>query len=233
MQALLEAMRQANYIVVFSGAGMDTESQLPDFRGKGGLWRDHDPRALASTDALANNYELFREFYQHRMQALDAATPHRGHDILARWEETGVLKSIITQNVSGLHAAAGSKRVIELHGNIRQVFCDLCGESVAPEEFFQGQRCGCGGKLRPGVVLFGESLPQTAFQGALKELEQADLLLILGTSLAVFPAAELPFVYPMQRAYVDLAAGADPRLDFIFRQPIGQFLEQLDQKMQQ
>ena len=210
---------------------MDTESNLPDFRGPEGLWRNHDPRALASTQALAGNYPLFQEFYADRIKALHEAGPHIGHTILADWEKSGRLQAIITQNVSGLHAAAGSKNVIELHGSIRRIHCSLCGKEAGGEAFLAKQACSCGGRLRPGVTLFGESLPQAAFQRADEALSRADLILILGTSLEVFPAAQLPFIYPMQRAYVDLAAKPDPRIDHSYAQPIGLFLDRLDRAL--
>lgn len=229
MQELVTAIKQAKYLVAFTGAGMDTESNLPDFRGPGGLWRNYDPRTLASTQALAGNYPLFREFYVHRIKNLAGAKPHIGHGILARWEEEGLLKAIITQNVSGLHVAAGSHNVLELHGNIRRIFCQSCGAAATEEDFFDNKACHCGGRLRPGVTLFGESLPREAFQRSDEELAKADMILILGTSLEVFPAAQMPFIYPMTRVYVDLEATPDRRIDFIYREPIGKFLKQLDE----
>ncbi|MDI9473046.1 MAG: NAD-dependent protein deacylase [Tissierellia bacterium] len=225
MKKCLDAVRSSSYLVAFSGAGMDTESHLPDFRGPEGLWKNHDPRTLASTRALYDNYSLFHEFYSYRIQCLKGARPHRGHEILADWERRGLLKAIITQNVSGLHREAGSANVIELHGNIRRIFCLECAREHHEDVFLDGGRCQCGGLLRPGVTLFGESLPSEAFYRADEELSKADMVLILGTSLEVYPAAQLPFMYPMKRAYVDLQAYADERIDFVIRQRIGAFLE--------
>lgn len=231
MTQLVQAIKQARYMVAFSGAGMDTESKLPDFRGPDGLWKNHDPRVLASTQSLAANYDLFHEFYAHRIKSRQAVTPHAGHAILARWEDQGLLKAIITQNVSGLHAEAGSRRVIELHGSLRRIFCQACQKEASLEDFLARQACSCGGRLRPGVTLFGEMLPQEAFRAADRELARADLILILGTSLEVFPAAQLPFSYPMRRVYVDLEAGQDRRIEFHYREKIGPFLNRLDQAL--
>ncbi len=233
MNEFVDALRASAYLLAFTGAGMDTESNLPDFRGAGGLWKKHDPRNLASTEALHNNYELFQEFYSQRIQNLSSVSPHRGHEILARWEQEGLLKGIITQNVSGLHVQAGSKNVMELHGNIRHIYCENCGVDHEGEDFFAGVRCSCGGLLRPGVTLFGESLPQEAFHQAMEELSKADMILILGTSLEVFPAARLPFMYPMKRAYVDLEAYADGRIEHVFKEKIGPFLETVDRSLEE
>ncbi|MGB4609014.1 MAG: NAD-dependent deacylase [Saccharofermentanales bacterium] len=225
MKEFIQALRSSKYLLAFTGAGMDTESNLPDFRGPGGLWRNHDPRKLASIQSLHNNYSLFREFYIRRIASLGKASPHKGHKILADWEKVGFLKGIITQNVSGLHAAAGSKNVIELHGSIRRVFCLECGAEYMEADFIEGKKCDCGGLLRPGVTLFGEQLPQEAYRRAVDELTQADMILILGTSLEVFPAAQLPFMYSMKRAYVDLEAYPDQRIDYVFKEKIGPFLK--------
>lgn len=233
MHELVEVIKRARSMVAFTGAGMDTESRLPDFRGPKGLWKNHDPRALASTEALANHYPLFHEFYSHRLQVLEGVQPHKGHEILAKWERQGRLKTIITQNVSGLQSLAGSKNVIELHGNLRHIYCQSCHQASNQTDFLTNTRCSCGGKLRPGVILFGEALPQEAFHQADEALSRADLILILGTSLEVYPAAQLPFIYPMTRVYVDLEANEDPRIDFIYRESIGDFLEQLDQLIDQ
>ncbi|HHU52964.1 MAG TPA: NAD-dependent deacylase [Clostridiaceae bacterium] len=225
MKEFIQALRSSKYLLAFTGAGMDTESNLPDFRGPGGLWKNHDPRKLASIQSLHKNYSLFREFYIQRIASLGKASPHRGHVILADWEKSGFLKGIITQNISGLHAAAGNKNVIELHGSIRRVFCLECGAEYSEEDFIDGRKCDCGGLLRPGVTLFGEPLPQDAYRRAVDELAQADMILIMGTSLEVFPAAELPFMYFMKRAYIDLEAYPDRRIDFVFKEKIGTFLK--------
>lgn len=193
--ALLSAwLKQSKYCVALTGAGMDTESNTPDFRGKEGWWRKYDPRALASIDTFYDNYQLFREFYTMRLQMLKGVLPHKGHYILAEWEQCGILRSIATQNVAGLHAAAGSKTVYELHGNIRSVRCNDCGSKGGTAAFVRGERCGVcrNGHLRPEVVLFGETLPAAALEASYAEVKKSDLLLVIGTSLEVYPVNQLP-----------------------------------------
>lgn len=232
MRELANDLINSSYVCVFTGAGMDTESNLPDFRGPDGLWKNHDPRSLASTDALVENYPLFHEFYTHRLKTLEKATFHRGHQILAEFEDKGIIKSIITQNVSGLHKIAGSKKVIELHGSLRHFHCHLCGEKASPEDFLAKKDCRCGGKLRPSLTLFGEALPQLAFRDAIEELEKADFLLILGTSLEVYPAAQLPFMFSLKRAYVGLEpVMQEKQMDYVYHSKIGEFLDALKEEI--
>lgn len=234
MRELTNDLKNSNYLVVFTGAGMDTESNLPDFRGPDGLWKNHDPRSLASTQALEDNYELFREFYTHRLRNLNKAKSHTGHSIIASLESLGLVKSIITQNVSGLHQAAGSKKVIELHGSLRRFKCNSCGKNYSSDDFLVGKSCSCGGKLRPCLTLFGEALPQEAFRDAIDELEKADFILIMGTSLEVYPAAQLPFMFPMKRCYVGLEpVQVEKQMDYVYHAKIGDFLEALYENLDQ
>jgi NAD-dependent deacetylase len=222
----------SSYLCVFTGAGMDTESHLPDFRGPDGLWKNHDPRSLASTDALRDNYPLFHAFYSHRYENLKKADIHRGHQILAELEEKGLIKSIITQNISGLHQAAGSKKVIELHGSLKRFHCNRCNIEATAEDFLSQKPCICGGKLRPSLTLFGEALPQIAFRDAIEELEKADFLLILGTSLEVYPAAQLPFMFPLKLCYVGLEpVMQEKQMDYVFHTKIGDFLSALKEEL--
>lgn len=232
MKELIKELINSSYVCAFTGAGMDTESHLPDFRGPDGLWKNHDPRRLASTDALRDHYPLFHEFYRHRLHQLQHVKPHEGHQILAQLEEAGLLQSIITQNVSGLHQAAGSKQVIELHGSLKRFRCHECGQKATLEDFLHEKTCSCGGKLRPDLTLFGEALPQHAFRDAIDVLEKTDFLLILGTSLEVYPAAQLPFMFSMTRCYVGLEPIVQQRqMDFVFTTPIGRFLHALKEAL--
>jgi len=193
LAAMLKASR---YTVALTGAGMDTESNIPDFRGRGGWWRNLDPRLVASVEALETNYALFHEFYVMRLKLLEGVEPHPGHYVLAGLEKGGLLGSITTQNVSGLHARAGSRRVYELHGNLRTFRCHSCGRGAEREEFLAGKSCPFCGKraLRPNVVLFGEALPPAVWAGAVAEIEKCDLLLVIGTSLEVYPVNQLPLL---------------------------------------
>ncbi len=193
---LAKWLHESSYTVVLTGAGMSTESGLPDFRSaKSGLWTKEDPTQLASTDALNRNVEKFFEFYRKRVLGLKQCKPHKGYDILVKWEKEGIIRSIITQNVDGFHEEAGSKNVAELHGTLKRVHCQTCkkeydNETYVKEKFY----CECGGKLRPSVVLFGEMLPEAALLKATQETEKADLFIVLGSSLSVSPANHFPLM---------------------------------------
>lgn len=229
MKNLAKDLKNSSYAICFTGAGMDTESKLPDFRGKDGLWKSHDPRQLASSQALEENYDLFHEFYSHRVNNLKKADIHKGHSILAELQQAGLIKSIITQNVSSLHQIAGNTNVIELHGSLGHFHCNSCGKEASTESFLAKENCSnCGGKLRPSLTLFGEALPQNAFRDAIDELEKADFLLIMGTSLEVYPAAQLPFMFDMKRCYVGLEpVQQEKQMDYVFHIKIGTFLKEL------
>lgn len=186
---------EAPYRVVFTGAGMSTEAGLPDFRSKEGLWKKQDPRKLASIDALLHNTEDFYDFYRNRFHGLSLASPHNGHKILAKLEKDGLLNSIITQNVDGLHDIAGSNRVIELHGNLRKSECISCHVEYKTEKLLEKDipKCDkCEGLLKPGIILFGEMLPQEALQQADIESRRAHLFIVIGSSLEVSPANYFP-----------------------------------------
>lgn len=196
---LIKSMSQGKRIAVLSGAGMSTESGLPDFRSKDGLWRQYRPEELASVDALHHRPLLFYEFYRFRLELLKQATPNAAHRALVDLERAGRLKAIVTQNVDGLHTEAGCREVVEIHGTLRQARCHRC-DRLHPIDVLQQPiqdtsqipRCACGGPIRPGVVLFGEMLPQMALRRAVEAMEQCDGLLIIGSSLQVHPAAALP-----------------------------------------
>src|SRR5690606_10044055 len=152
---------------------MSTESGLPDFRSRDGLWRQHRPEELASVDALLRRPLLFYEFYRYRLELLDGVAPNPGHLALAELEKAGRLQCIVTQNVDGLHAAAGSRNVAEIHGSLRKARCHDCGRPHSADILKRPvgslaalPRCECGGLIRPGVVLFGEALPENALSQA-------------------------------------------------------------------
>lgn len=189
-------LKEANHTVVFTGAGMSTESGLPDFRSADkGLWKQKDPAQLASIEALNNNVEAFMAFYRQRVLGVKEYGPHQGHHVLAGWEQDELIKSIITQNVDGFHQLAGSKNVAELHGTLQKLHCETCGKVHDSERYVkEAFYCKCGGVLRPSVVLFGESLPMEAFEMALRETEKADLFIVLGSSLTVTPANQFPLL---------------------------------------
>lgn len=189
-------LKESNHTVVFSGAGMSTESGLPDFRSaKHGLWKQKDPSKVASIEALNRNAEEFIDFYRKRVLRLREFGPHKGHELLASWQKKGLINSIITQNVDGFHQLAGSENVAELHGTLQKCHCQTCGKSFSSDEFADGKfQCDCGGQLRPSVVLFGEFLPEEPFETAFTEASNADLFIVLGSSLTVSPANQFPLI---------------------------------------
>lgn len=191
-----EWLLNAKHTVVFTGAGMSTESGLPDFRSANkGLWQQKDPSLVASVEALNTNLEEFIDFYRKRVLGVKEFEPHDGHRILAEWEQNGRLQSIITQNVDGFHQLAGSQKVAELHGSLQNIHCQLCGTSRSSQAFLDGSyRCDCGGIFRPSVVLFREMLPEQPFEMALDEAQLADLFIVLGSSLSVTPANQFPLI---------------------------------------
>lgn len=235
---LLEKLKESNYTVVLTGAGMSTESGLPDFRSQsGGLWQKEDPSRIASTDALNRNVEKFFEFYRHRVLGLKDCKPHIGHEILAKWEKDGIIQSIITQNVDGFHTKAGSKNVAELHGTLQKVHCQTCGKIYGNETYAQEQyECECGGKLRPSVVLFGEMLPENALFQAAEESEKAELFIVLGSSLSVSPANQFPLIAKQNGAYLVIVNMEPTELDIyadltIHNRKIGTLLTELDKQL--
>jgi|BEDMetMinimDraft_2_1075160.scaffolds.fasta_scaffold00218_6 NAD-dependent deacetylase len=186
----------SRYAVAFTGAGVSTPSGIPDFRGKGGLWKRFSPE-IATKEYFLSNPKGFWEFYYERVTSLVNASPNTIHYSLAQMEESGLIKAIITQNVDGLHRMAGSKEVIELHGNIRNFYCFSCGLNYSLEQVLVKIRerglppmCSCGGIIRPDVVLFGEKVK--GFDRALRVALSSDLLLSLGSSLTVRPASLIP-----------------------------------------
>ena len=189
-------LNESKHIVVFTGAGMSTESGLPDFRSaKSGIWQQRDPSKIASIKALKDNTEEFIDFYRNRVLGLREFSPHKGHELLAKWQKKGCIQSIITQNVDGFHQLAGSENVAELHGTLQKFHCHSCGTSYSSEDFTSGHsHCKCGGQLRPSVVLFGEILPEEPFERAYDAAARADLFIVLGSSLTVSPANQFPLI---------------------------------------
>lgn|SRR5699024_25488 len=196
MDTLTDLLRSSNHTVIFTGAGMSTESGLPDFRSKDrGLWERFNPDELANINALKHNTDEFTKFYQFRLSELNKYEPHDGHHILAKWEKAGLVKGIITQNVDAFHSDAGSDNVMELHGSFRTFHCHDCKQEYNRDYYFAGNFiCSCSGVIRPGIVLFGEQLPQDTFMDAETIAAKADLFIVLGSSLSVSPANMFPLV---------------------------------------
>lgn len=218
----------ARRIAVLTGAGISAESGIPTFRGAGGLWRNYRPEELATPEAFARDPKLVREWYQWRRGIVRRAQPNAGHLALAELERRTPEFLLITQNVDDLHERAGSKHVARLHGAILVDRCVACGaEGPARDE----DRCDCGGWLRPGVVWFGESLPQLAWNLAERFAAACELLLVAGTSASVYPAASLiPLARHSGAKVIEVnleETPASPAADLILRGPAAEVLPEI------
>lgn len=196
----IEAIRSATTVTVLTGAGMSAESGVPTFRDvQTGLWAKHDPMTLATPDAWDDDAPLVWAWYQRRRAMVQAVEPNAGHRALAEWASTADVR-VVTQNVDDLHERAGSADVVHVHGSLFACRCDTCGRKHEVEarepggERVDPPRCDCGGRVRPGVVWFGEMLPQNAFAEAETRAEACDVFLLVGTSGVVYPAAGLPHI---------------------------------------
>jgi NAD-dependent deacetylase len=185
--------------VALTGAGVSTASGIPDFRSPGGIWERFDPMEVATIQAFRRDPEVVWEFYRARLDLMTTVAPNPAHEALARLQAEGLLEGLVTQNVDGLHAAAGSPEPVEVHGSLDAAQCLACGARVPRAEVERrlaaapgAPRCDCGAALKPGVVLFGELLPEAAIDAAFTLAEASDLLLCCGTSLEVHPVAGLP-----------------------------------------
>ena len=198
-EKLREYIEESNDIVFFGGAGVSTESGIPDFRSKDGLYNQHDvqfdkyePEYLLSRECLYNNPKVFYEFYRQKMDTRNIE-PNITHKVLAKMEEMGKLKAIVTQNIDGLHQKAGSKNVFEIHGTTQRNYCSKCKMEYHSDFLFNNKeaipKCKCGGLIRPDVTLYGENLPNDAVNGAIRAIRDAEMLIIGGTSLKVYPTA--------------------------------------------
>lgn len=204
LQTLQDWISESRRIVFFGGAGVSTESGIPDFRSTDGLYSQHydyPPETILSHKFFVENPEEFYRFYREKMLCL-TAKPNRAHLKLAELEKAGLLAAVITQNIDGLHQAAGSRKVLELHGSVHRNYCQKCGRFFTAEEILQSTgvpRCSCGGTVRPDVVLYGENLKDDTLLASVEALQNADCVIIGGTSLAVYPAAGLLRYYRGKR----------------------------------
>ena len=193
---LKELVDGSNNIVFFGGAGVSTESGIPDFRSVDGLYNqkyDYPPETILSHTFYRQKTAEFYRFYRDKMLCLDAK-PNAAHKKLAEWEKQGKLRAVITQNIDGLHQAAGSKVVLELHGSVQRNYCERCRKFYDAQYMLHSEgapKCDCGGGIKPDVVLYEEGLDQKTLQDAVRYISEADVLIIGGTSLAVYPAAGL------------------------------------------
>lgn len=199
VERLKELIDASDSIVFFGGAGVSTESGIPDFRSKDGLYNQHDvrfdmyqPEYLLSHSCLVYEPKVYYEFHRQKMDTRNIE-PNNAHKYLAKLEEMGKLKAIVTQNIDGLHQKAGSKVVYEIHGSALRNYCMSCGKEFPSDYIFESEepipRCSCGGVVRPDITLYEEGLPEDQVSGAIDSIAKADMLIIGGTSLTVYPAA--------------------------------------------
>lgn len=202
---LRRKFRAARNVVVCTGAGMSAESGVPTYRGSEGIWKKFRPEQLASFDAFLSSPDLVWEWYRHRREIISSIEPNAGHIALAEMERSIEHVVIVTQNIDNLHRRAGSTRIHELHGNIERNYCIECGEFVTAQDVASSSavpRCRhCGGLIRPDVVWFGEQLPEAAWTGAIEAVSTAEILLSVGTSGVVYPAASIPDIARRAGAY--------------------------------
>ncbi len=185
---LADIIKNSNYVVFFTGAGASTDSGLSDFRGKNGLYNErkymgYEPEEILSHDFFFSHRDIFNKYLVEKLSINDIK-PNAGHLAVAKLEERGKVKAVITQNIDNLHQDAGSKKVLELHGTLKRWYCIKCGKTL-DRDF----KCECGGDVRPDVTLYGEMLNEKVTSSAIHEIEKADTLIIVGTSLTVYPAA--------------------------------------------
>ena len=235
IETLQQWIDESRAIVFFGGAGVSTESGIPDFRSVDGLYNQKyawPPEEILSRTFFDAKPEEFYRFYRDKMLCLDAK-PNAAHKKLAELEAAGKLRSVVTQNIDGLHQLAGSKRVWELHGSVHRNYCMRCRKPYSVESVKDSQgvpRCSCGGTVKPDVVLYEESLNSRVMEGAVADLQAADLLIIGGTSLAVYPAAGLINYYGGERLVLINKSPTpyDNRADLAINLPIGEVLGQIE-----
>ena len=234
IKTLQQWVDESNTIVFFGGAGVSTESGIPDFRSVDGLYNQKyawPPEQILSRTFFDAQPEEFYRFYRDKMLCLDAQ-PNAAHKKLAELEAAGRLRSVVTQNIDGLHQLAGSKRVWELHGSVHRNYCMKCRRPFAVTEIKEGTgvpRCACGGTVKPDVVLYEEGLDSATIEGAVADIQAADLLIIGGTSLAVYPAAGLINYYRGSRLVLINKSPTpyDNRASLAINLPIGKVLGQI------
>jgi len=234
IQKLNDLVTAAKRVVFFGGAGVSTESGIPDFRSEGGLYSQkfaYPPEYMLSRSFFNEHTEDFFEFYRAKMLPPSSCKPNAAHLYLAGLEKRGILSAVVTQNIDGLHQAAGSRCVLELHGSLARNYCVGCGKRFALDEFLKGfadpewiPRCSCGGIIRPDVTLYGEMLDEPTYSAAMQKIRAADLLIIGGTSLQVHPAAG--FIHcrkpSAKLAVINLSSThCDARADLVIREKIG------------
>ena len=235
IEQLNEWIKGTDNIVFFGGAGVSTESGIPDFRSVDGLYNpqyDNPPETILSHTLYRTNPAEFYRSYRAKMLCLDAK-PNAAHLKLAQWEQEGKLKAVVTQNIDGLHQAAGSKKVLELHGSVLRNYCESCGKFYDAAYILHSEgvpACECGGSIKPDVVLYEEGLNQKTLADAIRSISEADVLIVGGTSLAVYPAAGLLDYYNGNKLVLvnKTPTPRDSIADLVVQGSIGEIFSQLD-----
>ena len=234
LEILKRWIEESNRIVFFGGAGVSTESGIPDFRSVDGLYSqkfDYPPETIISHTFFERKPEYFFRFYREKMLPL-RFEPNVTHRVLAQWEQLGKLSAVVTQNIDGLHQKAGSRKVYELHGSVLRNYCIRCGKFHSAEfvkESNGSPRCDCGGTVKPDVVLYEEGLDQNTIEKSVRAIYNADLLIVAGTSLTVYPAAGLINYYRGNRMVLINrdATPYDTQADLVFHQSLGEIFSSL------
>ena len=242
IEKLQELIDSSNKIVFFGGAGVSTESGIPDFRSVDGLYHQkfkYPPETMLSHSFYVSHKDEFYEFYREKLLLKVVGTPEEpkaepnaAHKFLAELEKAGKLSAVVTQNIDGLHQAAGSKNVYELHGSVLRNYCQKCGKLYSAEDIFNSNgvpRCSCGGDIKPDVVLYEEGLDNDIMSGAVRAISEADMLIIGGTSLVVYPAAGLIDYYRGNKLVLINrdATARDGAADYVFHGKIGEIFGSL------
>lgn len=234
IETLQNWIDESNYVVFFGGAGVSTESNIPDFRSCDGLYNqeyDYPPETILSHLFFLDNTKEFYRFYRNRMLYPDAQ-PNNAHTVLADLENRGKLKAVITQNIDGLHQLAGSREVLELHGSVLRNYCMSCNRFYSLDDILNTTGvplCNCGGTIKPDVVLYNEGLDSDILERSINHIKKADLLIIGGTSLSVYPAAGLIDYFTGKHLVLinkDNTA-KDSHADLLIKKPIGEVFGQL------
>ena len=233
LSTLRNWISESKKIVFFGGAGVSTESGIPDFRSVDGLYHqkfDYPPETILSHSFFFSHTDYFYKFYREKMLVTDIE-PNRAHVALAKLEQQGKLTAVVTQNIDGLHQKAGSVNVYELHGSVHRNYCRKCRKFYSGEDLLQTTgvpKCACGGIIKPDVVLYEESLDDACIMGAIRAIAEADLLIVGGTSLTVYPAAGLIRYYQGNRLVLINRDETpyDHEADLVFRESIGAVLEE-------
>lgn len=237
-EQLKQWIEESSNLVFFGGAGVSTESGIPDFRSVDGLYNQtykYPPETIISHSFYQRNPEEFYRFYKDRM-IFREAKPNRAHMALAKFEEMGKLKAVITQNIDGLHQAAGSREVLELHGSVHRNYCVRCQKAYSLEQILEKEgvpTCSCGGIIKPDVVLYEEGLDSDTLNKAVQYIQKAELLIVGGTSLMVYPAAGLIDYYQGKRLVLinKSVTPMDSRADLVISGSIGEILGSIAEEM--